>query len=68
MSGLTDIRKGNDNTKRIVINVKIKCPDSQDYCTSAYSIVNEIFADWKNDDRVLFLAIEVWGGPHLHRH
>lgn len=64
MSGLTDIRKeifSNGNAKRIVINVKIKCLDSQDYRTSAYSIVNEIFPDWKNDDRVLFLAIEVWG-------
>ena len=64
MGNLSNIREeifSNGNAKRIVIKVNTKSLDSQDYRTSAYRIVNEFFPDWECDNRVLFLAIEVWG-------
>lgn len=63
MANLSDIRKEileNDIAKRIVIKVKTKSLDSQDYRASANRVVSEVFPDWENDPRVLFLAIDVW--------
>ncbi|PYH38075.1 uncharacterized protein BO87DRAFT_422108 [Aspergillus neoniger CBS 115656] len=61
MSNLPDIRdeilKG--NAKRIII--RIKSEGSEDCRTTAYRIVGEVFPDWKQDNRILFLAIQVWG-------
>jgi hypothetical protein len=63
MATASNIRKDifNDNiTKRIIIKVKTKTLTPEDYRTSAYSIVSEIFPDWTNDPRILFLAIDIW--------
>ncbi|GKZ31406.1 hypothetical protein AbraIFM66950_011983 [Aspergillus brasiliensis] len=47
-----------DSAKRIIIRVKTE--SSEDCQTTAYRIVGEVFPDWKHDDRILFLAIQVW--------
>lgn len=47
--------------KRIVMTVKTKHLDPQDYRGSAYKYISEVFPDWETDSRILFLAIEVWG-------
>ncbi|BCS01968.1 uncharacterized protein AKAW2_60232A [Aspergillus luchuensis] len=61
MSNLSNIREEilKDNAKRIIIRVKTK--GSEDCRDTAYRIVGEIFPDWKQDNRILFLAIQVWG-------
>ncbi|KAJ5558770.1 hypothetical protein N7535_009351 [Penicillium sp. DV-2018c] len=59
----SDIREDlfkDDTAKRIVIKVKTKTLNPQSYLDSAKNIVSEIFPDWENDPRILFLAIDVW--------
>jgi hypothetical protein len=63
MANPTEIREeifGNNIAKRIVIKVRTKGLDPQNYRASASTIVSEIFPGWETDPRVLFLAIDVW--------
>jgi hypothetical protein len=63
MTTTSDIRNNifKDNiTKRIVIKVKTTTLNPEDYRTSTYNIVSEVFPDWTNDPRMLFLAIDIW--------
>ena len=62
MSNLPDIREEilHGNAKRIMIRVKTESLYSEDCRATAYSIVREVFPDWEQDSRILFLAIEVW--------
>ncbi|OJZ85789.1 hypothetical protein ASPFODRAFT_207635 [Aspergillus luchuensis CBS 106.47] len=61
MSNISNIREEilKDNAKRIIIRVKTE--GSEDCRDTAYRIVGEIFPNWKQDNRILFLAIQVWG-------
>ncbi|KAA8642592.1 hypothetical protein EYZ11_006948 [Aspergillus tanneri] len=64
MANIADIREKifeNKDAQRIVIKLHTEKLDSQDYRASAYKIVNEIFPNWERDNRILFLAIEIWG-------
>lgn len=64
MANVSDIRKEifkNSEAQRIVIKVHTQNLDSQEIRKSAYSFVDGIFPDWEHDNRILFLAIEVWG-------
>ncbi|RAK84155.1 hypothetical protein BO79DRAFT_259578 [Aspergillus costaricaensis CBS 115574] len=58
MSNLPDIRDEilKINAKRIII--RMKSEGSEDCRTTAYRIVGEVFPDWKQDNRILFLAIQ----------
>ncbi|KAJ5304161.1 Subtilisin-like serine protease [Penicillium atrosanguineum] len=49
-----------NTTKRILIKLKSKTLDSEDYRVSANEIVKEIFPNWENDRRILYLAIDIW--------
>ncbi|KAJ5542366.1 hypothetical protein N7535_004786 [Penicillium sp. DV-2018c] len=63
MDNLPDIRKkifGDNDPKRIVIKLKTRLLDPQDYRASANSVASEIFPEWENDSRILFLAIDIW--------
>lgn len=62
MSNLTNIREElfECSAKRIIIRVKTETRNSEDCRTTAYRTVNEIFPNWERDNRVLFLAIQVW--------
>ncbi|KAJ5890801.1 uncharacterized protein N7473_007029 [Penicillium subrubescens] len=63
MTTLSNIRNDIFNDilqKRINIKVKTKTLNPEDYRTSTYYIVNEVFPDWTNDPRILFLAIDIW--------
>ncbi|KAH8435263.1 uncharacterized protein LDX57_012894 [Aspergillus melleus] len=63
MPNLSDIRKeilGNNIAKRIVVRLNTKALDPQNYRASAYIVASEIFPEWENDYRILFLAIDVW--------
>lgn len=62
IASLAEIRDeilGNDIAKRIVIKVKTKTLDAEDYRVSATNLVNEVFPDWESDSRILFVAINV---------
>ncbi|PWY78998.1 hypothetical protein BO83DRAFT_386680 [Aspergillus eucalypticola CBS 122712] len=48
-----------DNAKRIIIIIKSE--ESEDCRTTAYRIVGEVFPDWKQENRIMFLTIQVWG-------
>lgn len=64
MSDISEIHQElfkNTEPRRVVLKVHTDKLDPQDYHTSVGEVVNEIFPDWKADDRVLFLAIEIWG-------
>ncbi|GIK00116.1 hypothetical protein Aspvir_004134 [Aspergillus viridinutans] len=64
MSNIAEVREKifeRKEAQRIIIKVHTEKLDSQDYRVSAYNFVNEIFPDWENDKRILFLAIEIWG-------
>lgn len=62
MPNLSDIRREilENDAKRIVIKVRTKNLDPQDYRASAYGVASEIFPEWESDSRILFLAIDVW--------
>ncbi|PYI31958.1 hypothetical protein BP00DRAFT_300098, partial [Aspergillus indologenus CBS 114.80] len=46
---------------RIVIRVKTNKLHARDYRAAAVDVVTDLFPHWKQDKRLLFLAIEVWG-------
>jgi hypothetical protein len=75
MSNLCGIRQEifNNGTIRLVVKVKTDSRDSDDCRSLAYKVVNEVFPNWDQDSRVLFLAIEVWDnrilvGIDINRH
>ena len=65
MANISEIREEifkNNNTQRIIVKMRKHSENltSQEIRDSAYNVVHEIFPDWEQDSRVLFLAIEVW--------
>lgn len=64
MSDIAEIREKifeRKEAQRLVIKVSTEKLNSQDYRASASKFVNEIFPNWENDNRILFLAIEIRG-------
>lgn len=63
MTDISSIRqqifKSND-AKRIVMKLTSGQLDSRDYRNAAKRILNEYFPDWEHDNRILFLAVEVF--------
>ncbi|KAJ5365685.1 hypothetical protein N7517_008571 [Penicillium concentricum] len=63
IGSISDVRKvilENDVAKRIVIKVRTKSLDTENYRDSAKGVVSEVFPGWENDPRVLPVAFDVW--------
>ncbi|KAJ5788979.1 uncharacterized protein N7518_005990 [Penicillium psychrosexuale] len=63
IGSLSDIRNeilGSDTAKRIVLKVRTKHLDSQDYRASANGVISAVFPGWEDDPRVLPVAVDVW--------
>ncbi|QKX53285.1 uncharacterized protein TRUGW13939_00363 [Talaromyces rugulosus] len=62
MTDISSIREMvfKENAKRIVMKMKTRCLNPDDYANSAKTILNDIFPNWESDNRILFLAVEVF--------
>ncbi|KAL4912733.1 hypothetical protein BDW62DRAFT_214750 [Aspergillus aurantiobrunneus] len=63
MSDISTVRERifkDGNEKRITMKINIARLDSRDYSGSAKKVLDGIFPDRKDDDRILFLAVEVF--------
>ncbi|KAJ0421170.1 hypothetical protein BJY00DRAFT_112377 [Aspergillus carlsbadensis] len=48
------------DAKRIVMKIKTRHLDSQDYLQGIKGILNDILPDWESDQRILLLAIQIY--------
>jgi hypothetical protein len=63
MASLPNIREQifeSQDAKRIVMKLKTRHLDSHDYVRSVKGIFDDILPDWESDQRILFLAIEIF--------
>ncbi|KAL2830912.1 hypothetical protein BDW59DRAFT_14748 [Aspergillus cavernicola] len=68
MPSLSEIRGeifNSNEAKRIIIRGRTKSLDSEACHATAYRVMNEVFPDWEQDSRILFLGTEVWG-KHIY--
>ncbi|KAE8154052.1 hypothetical protein BDV25DRAFT_136197 [Aspergillus avenaceus] len=64
MSNISQIHEElfrNNETRRVVLKMRAQSLDLEDLRSSTYRVINDMFPDWENDNRVLFLAAEIWG-------
>lgn len=63
MSDISTIRElifSTSTARRITMKINTERLDSRDYFESAKRVLDDIFPGWEHDNRILFLAVEVF--------
>ncbi|KAJ5852223.1 uncharacterized protein N7529_011608 [Penicillium soppii] len=58
LKAIREVISKNDETRRMVMRLKTKDLDPEDYRKSLYSLGSEIFPNWESDCRIRFLAMK----------
>ncbi|KAG2418678.1 hypothetical protein HFD88_001779 [Aspergillus terreus] len=65
MANVCEIRKElfkKNEPRRLILKTPTTHLSPEDYTTSANTLINTIFPSWPLDPRILFPAMEIWGG------